>query len=191
MKKFELNATKRDGLGKKDAKALRINKLVPGVLYGAGTEMHFGLRELELAKIIYTADVYQVNLNIDGEKRSAILKDIQFHPVSDKVIHVDFLELIEGKEINTPIPVKLVGSAVGVKAGGKLVSKVRKLTVRALPKDLPENITINVESLEIGKNIRVSDITVKGVQILDVPSNVIVGVKATRQSAAAAEPAKK
>jgi large subunit ribosomal protein L25 len=129
---------------------------------------------------VYTPEVYTVDLNIDGSDFKAIMKDIQFHAVSDRILHIDFLELNDAKKVTMEVPVKVTGNAVGVRAGGQLINKMRKLKVAALPKDLPDFIQLKIDDLEIGDSIRVRDLSMKGVEFLDTPNNVITAVKTTR-----------
>ncbi len=193
MKSIAISGSLRENEKKQTVKQLRAQDIVPCVLYGGKEQVHFAVPAADFKKLVYTADVLTANLTIDGKSYSAIMQDIQFHPVSEKIVHIDFLELFDNKAVTIDIPVKITGSAPGVKQGGKLVTKVRKLKVRALPKDLPDNIEIKIDALEIGKSIRVADIKLKNVEILDTPSNIITSVATTRQSAAdaAAAPAKK
>jgi large subunit ribosomal protein L25 len=157
--------------------------------------------------LVYSPDVHTVDLHIDGQSYKAIMKDIQFHAVNDSILHIDFLELHDDKPVTMQIPVKLTGSAVGVKQGGNLVNKMRLLTISALPANLPDNVQIKIDDLGIGMGVRVRDMQMEGVEFLDSPNNVIVAVKTARTvveeapaaaaaaaaapAAAAAEPAKK
>ncbi|MBK7571650.1 MAG: 50S ribosomal protein L25 [Bacteroidetes bacterium] len=148
--------------------------------------MHFSTPALSLKGLVYTPNVYTVELNIDGTSYKAVMKDIQFHAVSDRINHIDFLELDDNKKITLEVPVKVSGNAVGVRAGGQLVTKTRRLKVSALPKDLPDSIDISINELNIGDDIRVRDIKLKGVEILNSPNSVLTAVKITRAVAAAA-----
>lgn len=194
MKSIAINGSLRENEKKQTTKQLRIQDIVPCVLYGGKEQVHFAVPAADFKKLVYTAEVMTANLTIDGKKYDAVMQDIQFHPVSEKILHIDFLELVKDKLITIDIPVKITGSAPGVKQGGKLVTKVRKLKIKALPNHLPDNIEIKIDSLEIGKSIRVGDLKVKNVEILDAPNNIITSVVTTRQTAAATEgaaPAKK
>ncbi|NCA78765.1 MAG: 50S ribosomal protein L25/general stress protein Ctc [Sphingobacteriia bacterium] len=188
MKTFELEGVKRTTLGKKSSKAARANELVPCVIYGGEHSMYFEVKESDLRKLIYTPNIYVVNLNIDGKTTEAILKEIQFHPVSDRILHIDFLEVSDDKPIVMEVPVKLEGLAVGVRAGGKLGLEMRKLKVKALHKDIPELITINVENLELGKTIQVKSIKIDKLEFLNAPDCVICSVKTTRVARGMEEP---
>lgn len=196
MKTLELKGQKRDNLGKKGSKDLRKEELIPCVIYNGKEAVHFAAALDELKNFIYTPEVFFAEIEIDGVKRKGVMKEIQFHNVSDDVLHVDFLEVKEDKKVRVSLPVKVTGNSAGVRAGGKLMVNVRTLSVEALPKDLPDNITIDITSLNIGDKFRVSDITVNGVTFLDAANVVIATVKITRNAkaaadAAAAAPAKK
>lgn len=185
MKSISINGTKRAAQTKQENIALRAEGKVPCVLYGGKEQIHFSTPALSLKGLVYTPNVYTVDLNIDGVSYKAIMKDIQFHAVTDRINHIDFLELDEKKKITVEIPVIIIGKSVGVRAGGQLVTKSRRLKVSALPKDLPDSIDVNIEAMNIGDDIRVRDIKLKGVEILNGPNNVITAVKITRAVVAA------
>jgi large subunit ribosomal protein L25 len=186
MKSISINGTKRAAQTKQENIRLRAEGKVPCVLYGGKEQIHFSTPALSLKGLVYTPNVYTVELNIDGTSYKAVMKDIQFHAVSDRINHIDFLELDEKKKITIEVPVKVSGNAVGVRAGGQLVTKTRRLKVSALPKDLPDSIDISINELNIGDDIRVRDIKLKGVEILNSPNSVLTAVKITRAVAAAA-----
>jgi large subunit ribosomal protein L25 len=142
--------------------------------------------EADFKLLVYTPNTYKVQLDIDGSVFKAVLKDIQYHPVNDSIIHADFMELDETKQIDILIPVKCVGNSVGVRQGGKLMVKQQKLKVKGFPANLPECIEINIETLEIGKSIKVGDITVSNITLMDSPNNPVVTVKTTRAAVSAA-----
>ncbi len=190
MQTFDLKGTKREAGGKKAAKALRASGNVPCIVYGGEKEITFSVVEGDFRNLIYTPNVYIVNLNIDGVVKTAILKDIQFHPVTDKILHVDFLEIFENKPTTIAIPVKLVGNSEGVKAGGKLQLEMRKLNVKALPANLPDNLEIDITNLGLGKTIQVGELSYENLEILNAKNAVVVAVKLTRAARAAAEAAK-
>ncbi len=183
MKSIAIECTPRDTTGRSSARKLRNSEAVPCVLYGGDSPVHFSAPARSFKNLVYTPSVYTIDLNIGGSQRKAIMKDIQFHPVSDAILHIDFLELANDKPVIMDIPVKTAGSAIGVRQGGKLHIKVRSLKVRALPADLPDDITVNIEALNIGKAVRVSNITLKGAEILDKPNTVVCQVKVTREVA--------
>lgn len=180
MKTVSMSGSLRENVGKKDAKQLRAQDLIPCVLYGGKEQLHFTLKELELLKIVETNEVCFLDLAIGEKKYPAILQDIQYHPVTDKPLHVDFLEIVEGKEIKMEIPVKLTGASVGVLKGGRLIKRLRKLVLKALPENMPENITIDISKLDIMDVVKVQDIEIENVKVLSVPTELIVGVKTAR-----------
>lgn len=186
MKSISINGTKRAAQTKQENIRLRAEGKVPCVLYGGKEQIHFSTPALSLKGLVYTPNVYTVELNIDGTSYKAVMKDIQFHAVSDRINHIDFLELDDNKKITLEVPVKVSGNAIGVRAGGQLVTKTRRLKVSALPKDLPDSIDISINELNIGDDIRVRDIKLKGVEILNSPNSVLTAVKITRAVAAAA-----
>lgn len=187
MKSIALQGNKRADRGTTDAKALRNTEKIPAVLYGGKENTHFTVNEIQFGKIINSPNVYFVNLDIDGSTHRAIIKDVQFHPVTDKVLHIDFLEVEEGKAITVNLPIKLTGASKGVLAGGKLRVVTRRLKVRGLAEALPEFITIDITPLRIGQSIKVENINVDGLTLLDAANAVVVAVKRSRVSAAAGD----
>ena len=195
MKEFQLNGQKREAAGKKAARLLRKEGLIPCNLYGEKKEdgkvvaEAFAIPMAELRKVIYTPHIYVIDLNIDGEVRKAVMKEIQFHPVSDAVLHVDFYEVNDEKPITIGIPVKLNGLAQGVRDGGKLNLSIRKINVTAPFQQIPEVLDIDVTNLELGKSIKVRDLSFEGLELATSGDVVVCSVKATRasRSAAAAE----
>lgn len=186
MKTIEIQGTKRNSMTKQSVKALRNDEQVPCVLYGGDAEpLHFSAPLASFKPLVYTPDVHLVKLVVDGQERQCILQDIQFHPVTDVIQHVDFMAVASDKPVTIQIPIRLTGASEGVKQGGKLVTKVRKLKVKAMPSALPDTINIDITSLKIGGDIRVRDLSVNGVTFLDAPSNVVVGVRTTRNVVAA------
>jgi large subunit ribosomal protein L25 len=183
MNIIAISGSQRENVGKRDAKELRYAGKVPAVLYGGTEQFHFAIDAPDLKGLVYTPDVNFVELNIDGKKTKAILKDIQFHPLTEKIVHIDFFQLFEDKAVTIDIPVKLTGTSPGVKEGGKLVQKLRKLKINALPKDMPQSVEVSLEELEVGKNIRVSDLSAlkaKGYTITNVPEDTVVSVIMSR-----------
>ena len=185
MQVFELKGEVRNDLGKKATKAIRREEKVPCVLYGGEANVHFAVLERDLKKLLYTPNVYLVNLNLDGNAYSAVMRDIQFHPVTDRALHIDFYQTSEDKPVAMEIPVRVTGFAAGVQAGGKLALITRKLKVKALPKDMPDEIVVDVTSLGVGKAIKVQDVHVEGVELLNAKSVVVAQVKLTRAARAA------
>ena len=180
MKTAQLSGSLRANVGKKDATALRNAELVPCVLYGQGEQTHFAVKRNDIEKIVISPDVFQVELDIEGKKAKAIIRELQQHPIKDIIQHVDFLELSDKKEVRVELPVRLTGSSKGVMAGGKLMQVFRRLRVVGLPQDLPEAITLDIAKLKIGKSIRVGSIELPGVQFLDPAAAVVVSVKMAR-----------
>lgn len=182
MKTYELQAIAREGKGKKVANQLRRQNMVPCVVYGGESTIHFATGEKELQKLIFTPEIYKVQINLDGKKIIAILKDIQFHAVSDRILHIDFLEVLPGKPVIMEIPVKLEGFAAGVREGGKLHLNMRKLKVQALIDDMKDIFVINVEELTLGKSIFVGDLQFDKLTLIDAPNKAVASVKLTRQT---------
>lgn len=182
MKHFNLSATVRqaDQLGKKATKALRREELVPVVLYGGSETKHLVVKADDLNKLIYTPEIYLIELDVEGKQHKAVLKDVQFHPVSDKTLHADLYEVSEEKPIVMRVPVILEGHAIGVRAGGKLVREKRTLRVRAIYDKIPENLVIDVTNLKLGKTIQVHELSFEGLELVDAPQAVVCGVKLTR-----------
>ena len=201
MKSIEIKGSLRTETGKKATRELRKINSVPCVLYGINKDengnqvaTHFTVTNDGLRNLVYTPHIYVVDLNIDGKVVTAIMKDIQFHPVTDKILHVDFLQIDEGNPIIMEVPVKLEGLAEGVKAGGKLALQVRKLKVKALYNMIPEKLIVDVTSLGLGKTIKVGELSYEGLQILNAKEAVVCAVKLTRAARgaqAAAATAKK
>jgi large subunit ribosomal protein L25 len=180
MKTVSLSGSPRESVGKKDAKALRRQGRIPAVLYGGDKQYHCHLDSIMLEKLIFNPDVYQLELTIGDTTHGCIIKDIQYHPVTDKVVHVDFLQLLETKPITVLLPVHTHGSSVGVLNGGILMMNFRKIPVKALPKHLPELIDLDITKIKIGGSIRVRDISIPDAVILLEPSAVLVAVKTSR-----------
>ena len=187
MKSIEIKGSLRTETGKKAAHSLRQNNGVPCVLYGMqkdenGNQVatHFTVTVDGLRKLVYTPHIYVVDLNIDGKIVNAIMKDIQFHPVTDKILHVDFYQIDESKPIVMEVPVKLEGLAEGVKAGGKLALQTRKLKVKALYNLIPERLVVNVTNLGLGKTIKVGELNYEGLTLLNAKEAVVCAVKLTR-----------
>ena len=167
-------------------KAIRKNNGVPCVLYGAGENVHFTVTNEGLRNLVYTPHIYVVNLDIDGKVVTAIMKDIQFHPVKDTILHVDFLQINEEKPIVMEVPVQLEGLAEGVKAGGKSQLQMRKLKVKALYTNIPEKLIVNVSHLGLGKAIQVKELAFENLELLNAKEAVVCAVKLTRAARGAA-----
>lgn len=181
MKKAQLSGSLRANVGKKDAKALRVAGRVPCVLYGSGEQIHFSVRQVDVEKLIFSPDVYQVELDIDGTKKKAIIQDLTMHPVTDHAVHVDFLELDDNKPVKVQLPLRTVGAAIGVMNGGKLRQPYRKLKVLGLPGELPEAITVDISKMRIGNQVRISNLAeANNVQFLDPANAVVLSIKMAR-----------
>ncbi|MDO9512902.1 MAG: 50S ribosomal protein L25/general stress protein Ctc [Bacteroidales bacterium] len=187
MKAISMSGSLRENVGKKAARQSRREGLVPSVLYGGKDQIHFCLDEKSLKKVIYTPDVYLINFDIAGTKKQAVIQDLQVHPTTDKVLHIDFLEITPGKPVIMNLPIRLEGVALGVLAGGKLVKKFRTLKVKGLVENMPEEIKVNVTKLEIGGTVKVSSLTSDTLQFLDRPTGIVATVKSTRAAATAEE----
>jgi large subunit ribosomal protein L25 len=182
MKYIDLKGVARENLGKTASKKVRASENVPCILYGENTNVYFSVNEKELKEAIYTPNVYLVNLDIENKKYEAKIQDIQFHPVTDLPIHIDFFLINSAKKITVELPVRVSGNSVGVREGGKLAQELRKLKVKGLVKDLPDQIEIDITNLGLGKSLRVGDLTAKNIEFLNIKTNPVVSVRATRQS---------
>jgi large subunit ribosomal protein L25 len=192
MKTIEINGAKRANISKQEVKNLRGSEMVPCVLYGGEEQVHFSTDLSSFKGLVYTPDVHMVKLSVDGKEYQCVIQDVQYHPVTDVIIHADFLQVFDNKPVTMSIPVKLTGASEGVKMGGKLVTKYRRLKVKALPANLPDFISVDISPMKIGDSIRVRDLNLSEVTLLESPANVIVSVNMTRNvSAEAAEASKK
>ena len=185
MKKIELLGSEREVIGKKATKELRKENKVPGVLYGGEEVKHFVIEEKQLKELVYTPNVYIISLEVNGKKADAILQDIQFHPVSDRILHVDLLQIFEDKPVVIEIPVKLEGFAEGVKAGGRLSLEQRKLRVKGLPANLPDTLDIKIDHLKLGQSVQVGALSFDNLELLNAKNSVVAAVKLTRAARAA------
>ena len=180
MKTLAINVKERQSAGKTSTRALRNQGNVPCVLYGGEKQVTFYAHENDFRKLVYTPDTFIAELNIDGTVTRAIMQDIQFHPVTDKILHIDFLEIIVGKPITISLPVILEGAAPGVKNGGNLMFRRPKIIAKGLAASLPDAITLNIDHLKIGMFIYIKDITVEGCELMAPGNSVVVGVKTAR-----------
>ena len=180
MKTLEIIGFKRANLGKQQSKELRNESYVPGVLYGNGEQVHFYAPVILFRDLIYSPEVYEVDLNIEGAHYRAILQDAQFHPVNEMLLHVDFLQLQDDKPVKLDIPVKFVGTSPGVIAGGKLSVKLRTLKVKALPANLPDYVEVDISDLELGKSIKVAKVKPENYEVLTNPNAPIATVTIPR-----------
>ncbi|MDD7462034.1 MAG: 50S ribosomal protein L25/general stress protein Ctc [Prevotella sp.] len=198
MLEINVSGKKRSDLGKKAAKELRKEGMIPCNLYGekkgengAPEALSFVVSMSELRKVVYTPHIYIVNIDIEGEKHVAVLKELQFHPVTDALMHVDFFEVNETKPIAIGIPVNLVGLAQGVRDGGRMSLSIRKVVVKAPYKQIPEKLDIDVTAMTIGKSIKAGDLSFEGLEVVTPKDVVVCSIKMTRAAAAAAAAAAK
>ena len=180
MQSVEIIGFKRANLGKKEAKAVRQEAMVPCVMYGGTEQVHFAVPVFLFRDIVYTPNAYMIDLNVEGKMYKAVLQDVQYHPVNESILHADFFELNEAKELKMEIPIKIVGTSVGVTKGGKISILMRKLKVQALPKDMPDFVPVNVTELDLGKSVKVSTIPTSNYKILNPKSNPVLSVVVPR-----------
>lgn len=187
MKSISINGSQRESVGKKATKALRNAGQVPCVLYGGDKPVHFNAEELAFSKLVYTPNAHTVVISLDnGDEFNAVLQDIQFHPVTDRILHADFYQLFEDKAISMQIPVHFVGNSKGVKAGGVLRKNARKLRVKALPSNLPDFIEIDITDLKIGSKLYVTALENETYKIMHTDNTVVCQVKRARAAMAIA-----
>ena len=185
MKTFKLEGKSREIIArsadqKRALKAMRKNDEIPAVLYGGEKVVHFAVTNDAVRKLVYTPEIFVVELTIDGETTMAIMKEIQFHPVSDKILHMDFLAVSKEKPVEMDVPVALEGHAEGVKAGGKLTLQMRKLRVKAIYDQIPEKLVINVDNLGLGKTMQVGALHFEGLEVMNAKNAVVCAVQLTR-----------
>ncbi|HNX21826.1 MAG TPA: 50S ribosomal protein L25/general stress protein Ctc [Bacteroidales bacterium] len=180
MKSVSMSGSLRENVGKKDAKAQRSQGLVPCVMYGGTEQFTFVVDEKQFKDIIFTPEVKYAELEIEGKKYTTIIQDTQWHPITDALLHVDFLEIVPGKNIVIGIPITIVGTSPGVLRGGKLIKKVRKLKVKGLLQDIPEKIEVDITPLDINDVIKVGDIKLNNLTVMDNKSQIVVMVASTR-----------
>jgi large subunit ribosomal protein L25 len=185
MKTFQIKGTARLGVGKKDSKVLRASDIVPCVIYGGDKVVHFQAHENEFRKLVYTPKVYQTEIEVDGNKYNAFMQALQFHPVTDKLLHIDFLEIRENVPVKLEIPVRLDGYAKGIQQGGRLKANLRTLKAKGFSKDFPDEIVIDVTDLALSESVRVGDVKVTGIEILNAKSVPVATVVVTRAARAA------
>ena len=192
MQTITIEGQLRTGLGKQATRQLRSEGKVPGVIYGGASELNFSAPVTAFKNLVYTPNFQLAEIKLDGKTYRCILKDIQFNKVTDSLDHLDFLELVEGKKVTATIPLKFTGAAKGVKDGGKLITKMKSLKVKAYPKDLRENIEVDLTDLELNGNVRVQDVKVENYEILNSPRIPVASIVLTRvlkQEETAAAPA--
>jgi large subunit ribosomal protein L25 len=180
MKTLEIKGTLRQEVGKKDSRDLRKQGLVPCVIYGGEKNMHFSAHENQFKKLVFTPDVYLVKLELDGQTFDAVMQDIQFHPVTDNVLHIDFVLVHPDKRVTVNLPVKLTGSSMGIRSGGKLRQRRYYLKVKGFIKDMPDRLEIDMTDLDIGDSLKIGDLAYENLEILDPPRAMVVGVVSSR-----------
>lgn len=182
MKVIVIEGTKREMLGSGSAKNLRREGNVPCVIYGGAENIHFSAPEISFKSLLYTNEAHLVEVKLDDKSYKAVLRDTQFHPVSDSLVHVDLMELVPGKEVSIKVPVALVGNAIGVRNGGKLKVNFRKLNIKGTEENLPGKIDINIDNLKIGQTIRVEDIVADGYTIENENFLAVVTIRTSRNA---------
>lgn len=180
MKTVALTGELRSNLGSKSSRALRNEGKVPCVLYGGSELVHFFIYSPDFKNLVYTPNTYKVQLTIEGKKYQAILQDMQFHPVNEAIIHADFLLVDDKKQVTVSIPVKVTGNSPGVRSGGKLIQKVQRLKIKGLISNIPDSVDVNIDTLDLGQSIKIKQISIPNIEILDSKDNAIVTVKMTR-----------
>ena len=180
MKSIAISGSLRENVGKRDSKGLRYDGLIPAVLYGGEKQYHIAVSAADLKPVVYSPDAQFIELEIAGTKYKAIAQEIQFHPLNEQIRHVDFLQLFDDKKVSMSIPIKLVGVSPGVRTGGKLAQMLRSLRVLAFPNDMPQLIEVKINHLEVGKSVRVEEIKIENVKILNNIEDTIVSVGMSR-----------
>jgi large subunit ribosomal protein L25 len=180
MKTVSLSGSLRENVGKKDAKKHRKEGNIPCVMYGGKEQVHFVAGDKAFRKLLFTPEVYIFKLDIGGKTYNTIIQDVQYHPVTDNILHIDFLEINPEKPVSISVPVKVTGTAPGVLKGGKLILKTRKLKISGLMQHLPDDITVSIDPLDIGDSVKVKDLTFENITLMDSPSTVIVSVRTAR-----------
>lgn len=184
MKTASLSGSLRENVGKKGASSIRKSGSVPGVLYGGQDQTHFTVEENSINKLVFNPDVFYIELDIDGKKANCILQDIQFHPVTDRIVHIDLLEVLPGKEVRVNLPLRSEGTAQGVINGGRIATLFRRVPVKGAIEKIPEAITVDISPLTIGSTVRVRDLNIEGCKILLNESVLLIACKRTRLAVA-------
>jgi large subunit ribosomal protein L25 len=180
MKSVSMSGSLRGNVEKKDAKAQRAQGFIPCVIYGGNEQLQFVVEETQFRHLLFTPEVKYVELEVEGKKFEAVVQATQWHPITDQLLHVDFLEVIDGKLVTIGIPIKITGTSPGVLRGGKLVKKLRKITVKGLLKNIPEEITVDISNLEINEMIKVGDLAIPNLTFIENPGTIIVNIASTR-----------
>lgn len=186
MKTASLSGSPREGVGKKDAAELRAKGQVPGVLYGGSEQVHFHVNEVQLNKLIFTPETYRLNFEVGGTTYDCVVQDVQFHPVTDRIVHIDLLQVFADRPIRVKLPVRTAGTSIGVRNGGRLHVVYRRLPVVGLADQIPEDVTVDISKLNIGDALRVEGLSVEGCTIPLNDSAVVLGVRRTRAAMSAA-----
>lgn len=186
MKTASLSGSPREGVGKKDAAELRAKGQVPGVLYGGSEQVHFHVNEVQLNKLVFTPETYRLNFEVGGTTYDCVVQDIQFHPVTDRIVHIDLLQVFADKPIRVKLPVRTTGTSVGVRNGGRLHIVYRRLPVVGLADQIPEDVSVDISSLDIGDSLRVGGLSFEGFSVPLNESAVVLGVRRTRAAMSAA-----
>lgn len=184
MKQFSLSGSPRENVGRKGAAELRRNGRIPGVIYGGGQQIPFSVSSIDWDRVITSPDTLQINIEVAGKTYPTLLQEAQFHPVTDRVVHIDLMELIPGKKVRAQLPVRTFGSSEGVKAGGKLLQPYRKVRVFGDPAKFPDDIQVDITPLQIGDIVRIRDLKADGFKILEAEASAVVSIQATRASIA-------
>lgn len=182
MKTMEIKGHLREGLGSKEAKGLRREGQVPCVIYGGEQNIHFYADSRELGKLIYTPEVYKINLHLGEKQVTVVVRDAQFHPVQDNILHMDFAEVVAGKPVLVRLPVLLTGQSIGVKNGGVLRRNAKKLLVKGLVDALPDAIEVDITTMKIGTSVKVGDLEIEGVEFMETDNRVVVAIKTSRKA---------
>lgn len=186
MKSIEIKAVKRDVYGKKESKRLHREGLIPATLSGNGETVHFALNVSDLKPLVYSPNSYIVDIDIDGKKELGVVREVQFHPVREQILHMDFYRALPGKEVSIDVPVRLTGNSIGVKQGGKLSMQKRKINVRGILEQLPDELVVDVTELQLGKTIFVGDLNYEGLTMITPATTAVAAVKMTRAARGAA-----
>jgi len=180
MKTASLSGSPRENVGKKDSAQIRKEERVPGVLYGGKEQKHFTLAKLDIDRLVFNPDTFLINFELGGYKADAIIKEVQYHPVTDKIIHIDLLEVAPGKPVKVQLPVRTKGVSEGILGGGRLAINFRKLEIKGLAADLPECIEIDITPLNVGDKVRVAHLNIPGCTLTQAGSAVVVDIRSTR-----------
>jgi large subunit ribosomal protein L25 len=180
MKTLEIQGTPRQELGKKSSRDLRKQGFVPCVMYGGEKNVHFSAHENQFKKLVFTPDVYLVKLELEGQVFDTVMQDIQFHSVNDSILHIDFVQVHPDRKVIVNLPIKLTGSSVGIRGGGKLRQRRHYLKVKGFIKDMPDQLDVDMTDLDIGDSLKIGDLTYENLEVLDPPRAMVVGVVSSR-----------